>query len=53
MCRHFNGDTLVFSDDNHLSAEMAAALAPSLHAAILRTLASARPRTGTAGRAIP
>jgi hypothetical protein len=33
-CAHFNGDTLVFSDDNHLSTEMAAALAPSLQAAI-------------------
>ena len=47
-CRHFNGDTLVFSDDNHLSAEMAVALAPSLHAAIRRTLATTAGRQGTA-----
>jgi hypothetical protein len=41
-CRHFNGDTLVFSDDNHLSAEMAAMLAPSLRVSIDRALATRR-----------
>jgi hypothetical protein len=34
-CAHFAGDTLLFSDDNHLSAEMAALLAPSLHRAVV------------------
>jgi peptidoglycan/LPS O-acetylase OafA/YrhL len=38
-CTHFSGDTLVFSDDNHLAAEMVVALAPSLGAAIARAVA--------------
>jgi hypothetical protein len=37
-CTHFSGDTLVFSDDNHLAAEMVVALAPSLGVAIARAV---------------
>lgn len=35
-CTHFRGDTLVFSDDNHLAAGLVATLAPSLGAELAR-----------------
>lgn len=42
-CGPFNGDTLVFSDDTHISAEMAALLVPELRRAIARTMTPERP----------
>ena len=44
-CGPFNGDTLVFSDDTHISAEMAALLVPELRRAMARAMTAGRSTT--------